>query len=60
MDTTLENAQDLFFDLIETTEKENIPGILLLLDLEKTFHMVDWTFLLKTFDFFFLENFATW
>ena len=50
----------LIFDLIETTEKENIPGIMLLLDLEKALHMMDWTFLLKTLDFFFLENFATW
>ena len=41
----------LIFDLIERAEEENIPGMLLLLDFEKAFDTVEWSFLLKTFWF---------
>ena len=42
----------LIFDLIERAEEENIPEILLLIDFEKAFDMVEWSFLLKTLDLF--------
>ena len=49
----------LIFDLIERAEEENIPGILLLLDFEKAFDTVEWSFFLKTLDFFgFVKDFT--
>ena len=45
----------LIFDLIERAEEENIPGILLLLDFEKAFDTVEWSFVLKS-----LVSFRFW
>ena len=42
----------LTFDLIQTTEEDNIPGLLLLLDFEKAFDSVDKNFMLETLKFF--------
>ena len=46
----------LIFDLIERAEEENIPGILLLLDFEKAFDTVEWSFLLNLLIFSVLVN----
>jgi hypothetical protein len=49
------------FDLIERAEEGNIPGIVLLLDFEKAFDTVEWSFLLKTLDCFgFGKDLCNW
>lgn len=42
----------LLYDLLFYTEKQQIPGMLLLIDFEKAFDSVDWSFLLSVLDFF--------
>ena len=42
----------LICDLIDKTEEENIPGILLLLDFEKAFDSLEWNFIKETLSFF--------
>ena len=42
----------LIFDLIEKVEEEDIPGLLLLLDFEKAFDTLEWSFIEKTLEFF--------
>ena len=42
----------LIYDLMFYTEKYNIPGILLLIDFEKAFDSISWTFIAKVFDLF--------
>ena len=42
----------LLYDIIHYTEKRNIPGLLLLIDFEKAFHSVSWSFIKKTLSFF--------
>ena len=37
-------------DVMDYTKKENIPGILLFIDFEKTFDSLNWNFLLKCLD----------
>ena len=39
-------------DIIEYTNFKNMPGILLLLDFEKAFDTVSWSFIHKTLDAF--------
>ena len=46
----------LIYDLIERAEEENIPGILLLIDFEKAFDTVEWSFMEKTLKFFGFGN----
>jgi hypothetical protein len=46
-----ENTRSLY-DLFHFTEKNNIPGLLLLIDFEKAFDSLEWAFIYKTLDFF--------
>ena len=41
----------LLYDVIHYTEKRNIRGLLLLVDFEKTFDTVSWSFIKKTLNF---------
>jgi hypothetical protein len=41
---------------MQYTEEENIPGLLLLIDFEKAFDSISWSFIQKTLQFF---NFGT-
>ena len=41
----------LIFDLIEKVEEEDIPGLLLLLDFEKAFDTLEWSFINRTLNF---------
>ena len=46
-----ENVRTLY-DLLQYTEKNKIPGLLLLIDFEKAFDSVAWPFIKKVLDFF--------
>ena len=45
-----ENAH-LIYDLMNYTEQNNIPGLLLLIDFEKAFDSVSWSFIQKVLKF---------
>ena len=50
---TCENTR-LVYDLMQLVEENNIPGLLLLIDFEKAFDSLSWTFMknvLNTFNF---------
>ncbi|WP_419584354.1 reverse transcriptase domain-containing protein, partial [Thiolapillus sp.] len=42
----------LLYDVIHYTEKRNVSGLLLLIDFEKAFDSVSWSFIKKTLNFF--------
>ena len=46
-----ENIRNIY-DLLYYTEKQNIPGLILLIDFEKAFDSIAWTFIDKVLDFF--------
>ena len=51
----------LLYDTILLTEKENIPGLLLMIDFEKAFDSVSWVFIEKALKFFnFPNNIISW
>ena len=55
-----ENAH-LVYDILQETEKNKIPGLLMLIDFEKAFDSVSWSFLYRTLKLFnFQESFIRW
>ena len=51
----------IIYDLLYFTEEENKPGLLLLIDFEKAFESVSWTFINNVLDFFnFGVSFKKW
>ena len=51
----------IIYDLLYFTEEENKPGLLLLIDFEKAFDSVSWTFINNVLDFFnFGVSFKKW
>ena len=55
-----ENIRKIY-DLLYYTEKHNIPGLLLLIDFEKAFDSVAWSFIFKVLAFFnFGPSLITW
>ena len=51
----------LILDIIERTEEEQIPGLLLLVDFEKAFEFLEWDFMFKCLFFFgFGESIIKW
>jgi hypothetical protein len=42
----------LIYDLIDKLEEDDIPGLLLLIDFEKAFDTVEWSFIEKTLQFY--------
>ena len=47
----------LINDIMEQTEQQDIPGILLLLDFRKAFDTIEWNFIQQTLSLF---NFGPW
>ena len=45
-------AASSIMDVMDYTQKQNIPGILLFIDFEKTFDSIDWEFMVKCLDVF--------
>ena len=51
----------LIYDLIEKVEEDEIPGLLLLIDFEKAFDTLEWSFINRTLSFFgFGTDFCDW
>ena len=51
----------LLYDVISYLEKNNYPGMLLLIDFEKAFDSVSWEFLFKVIEYFnFGNSFMKW
>jgi hypothetical protein len=42
----------LIYDLIDKLEEDDISGLLLLIDFEKAFDTVEWSFIEKTLQFY--------
>ena len=43
----------LFYDIMHSTVENHLPGLLLLVDFEKTFDSVSWSFIYKVMEFWF-------
>lgn len=51
----------LVYDIMQYTEEENIPGLLLLIDFEQPFDSLSWSFIQKSLEFFnFGESIRKW
>ena len=51
----------LIYDIIHTSENQNLQGLLMLIDFEKAFDSISWNFLYKSLKLFGLsENFIKW
>jgi hypothetical protein len=49
------------YDLMAYTEFKNIPGLLVLIDFEKAFDSISWSFIYKILEYFgFGKNFIEW
>ena len=46
-----ENIRNIY-DILDYTEKQKIPGLLLLIDFEKAFDSIAWEFIFKSLDYF--------
>ena len=42
----------MLYDVLSHTETHNLPGIIMLIDFEKAFDSISWSFIKKTLDFF--------
>ena len=42
----------MLYDVLLYTETEKIPGLLLMVDFERAFHSVSWSFIQKALEFF--------
>ena len=51
----------MIYDIMNYTEENNIPGLLLIIDFEKAFDTISWEFIKKVLDFFnFGESIKQW
>ena len=51
----------IVFDIMNYTEKHNLPAMLVLIDVKKAFDSVSWTFIYKILEFFrFGKSFISW
>lgn len=51
----------IIYDLMSIIENENIPGLLVLIDFEKAFYSVSWSFIYKALEYFgFGNNIINW
>ena len=51
----------LLYDMLEHTEKANIPGLIVAVDFEKAFDSVSWNFIKRSFKFFnFPDSIIDW
>ena len=51
----------LIYDIMHYTEEKDIPGLLMLIDFQKAFDTISWSFLDTTLKFFgFKEEFCKW
>ena len=67
LDNIIEDDDDfydiyrLIYDVLFESKKQNIPGMLLSIDFEKTFDTVSWSFISDVLDYFnFGNSFKTW
>lgn len=42
----------MIYDIMQYTEQNQIPGLLMLIDFEKAFDTISWKFIYQTLDFF--------
>ena len=49
---TLAKQCDLFFDVMDLTLKENVPGLLIFIEFQKAFDSLEWNFLLSCLEAF--------
>lgn len=59
--TCIRENTRLLYDLMDYTECRNIPGLLVLIDFEKAFDSISWTFVYKELEFLGLaKNIIEW
>ena len=50
----------MIYDSLHYTEQNDMPGLLLLVDFEKAFDSISWSFLYKVLEFFGFGNSISW